>query len=150
MDPRTDDRTDPTSRWTDGHVPHLGFDQRVTTADTERVRTELAACAVVCQACAAACLHEDDAARLVDCATTDILCADVCEAAARVLHRDPALAADIALALLNLCVLSCQACAQECERHADHHDHCARCAAACRRCEDACKDLLQDITARAA
>jgi hypothetical protein len=33
-------------------------------------------------------------------------------------------------------------CAEECERHAEHHDHCRVCAEACRRCEEACSALL--------
>jgi hypothetical protein len=31
---------------------------------------------------------------------------------------------------------------EECDRHAEHHDHRRVCAGACRRCEQACNDIL--------
>jgi hypothetical protein len=37
------------------------------------------------------------------------------------------------------------ACAEECERHADHHEQCRICAEQCRRCEDACSAVLDAI-----
>jgi hypothetical protein len=39
-------------------------------------------------------------------------------------------------------VTVCRACAEECECHARHHEHCRLCAEECRRCERACDDLL--------
>jgi hypothetical protein len=33
----------------------------------------------------------------------------------------------------------------ECELHADMHEHCRICAEACRRCEQACQELLAAI-----
>jgi hypothetical protein len=37
----------------------------------------------------------------------------------------------------------CSDCAEECERHAAHHRHCAICAKACRACARACGELLE-------
>jgi hypothetical protein len=34
------------------------------------------------------------------------------------------------------------ACGDECERHAEMHEHCGICAEACRACEEACRELL--------
>jgi hypothetical protein len=43
------------------------------------------------------------------------------------------------------CLEACRTCGEECERHADHHDHCRVCAEACRRCEQACEDALSAL-----
>jgi hypothetical protein len=40
---------------------------------------------------------------------------------------------------------ACQVCGEECERHADDHEHCRIYAEACRRCEEACMDLLNTL-----
>jgi len=44
--------------------------------------------------------------------------------------------------LLEACVAICKSCGDECERHAQMHEHCRVCAEACRRCEQACRQLL--------
>ena len=38
-----------------------------------------------------------------------------------------------------------KACGDECEQHAQMHEHCRVCAEACRRCERACADLLATL-----
>lgn len=80
---------------------------------------------------------------MVQCIRTDQLCGDVCDLTARTFTRRSELAEDVAVALLNLCVLTCQACATECELH--DHEHCRACAEACRVCEAACKQLLRAL-----
>ena len=42
-------------------------------------------------------------------------------------------------------VVACLACAEECDQHAEHHEHCRLCAEVCRRCKNACDDLLATI-----
>jgi hypothetical protein len=69
-------------------------------------------------------------------------CADVCVATGRVLVRQTDYEHEIAKALLEACVRTCGICAQECERHAQMHEHCRLCAETCRRCEAACSRLL--------
>lgn len=41
--------------------------------------------------------------------------------------------------------LVCSTCGDECDQHADMHEHCRVCAEACRRCEDACNQVLAAI-----
>jgi hypothetical protein len=41
--------------------------------------------------------------------------------------------------------VACLACAEECDRHAAHHEHCRVCAAVCRRCKQACDELVLAI-----
>jgi hypothetical protein len=47
--------------------------------------------------------------------------------------------------MLEACSAACLASAEECERHAAHHEHCRVCAEVCRRCKKACDDLLAII-----
>ena len=104
-----------------------------------------AECAASCTSCADACLGEDTVAELVRCIRLNLDCADVCEATGRVLARQTAFDPELARRILEACALACRTCAEECERHADHHEHCRVCAGACRRCEQACDDLLSSI-----
>lgn len=99
-------------------------------------------CAQTCTACADACLGEDMVAELRTCITTDLNCADICDATGRVLSRQTGYDATLTRAVLEVCRDACRTCAQECEQHQDTHEHCRICAAACRRCEQACERLL--------
>ncbi|RDI34749.1 four-helix bundle copper-binding protein [Lentzea flaviverrucosa] len=105
----------------------------------------LIACAEACTACADACLSESSVAELTKCIRTDLDCADVCGATARVLSRHTAYDANVSRALLEACAVACKACGDECWSHADMHEHCRICAEACRACETACRDLLSTI-----
>lgn len=102
-------------------------------------------CAQACTACADACLSEDMVAELRKCIRTDLDCADICETTGRVLSRHTAYDANVTHAVLRACATACKTCGEECERHADMHDHCRLCAEACRRCEEACKRVLAAI-----
>ena len=106
---------------------------------------ECLACAQACTACADACLAEDEVDRLRRCITTDLACADVCSTTARVLSRQTDPHPAILRIVVEACMSACRECAEECEAHGDHHDHCAVCAEACRRCAKACQDLLDDL-----
>lgn len=102
-------------------------------------------CAQSCTACADACLSEDMVAELTKCIRTNLDCADICAATGSALSRHTGYDANITRAILEACVTACQACGDECSRHADMHDHCRICAEACRRCEQACRDLLATL-----
>jgi hypothetical protein len=88
-----------------------------------------------------ACRGEKDAQELVRCVRLNLDCADVCDAAGRILTRQTAPDLELLRATIETCAAACRVCGQECERHAAHHDHCRICADACRRCEQACNDL---------
>jgi hypothetical protein len=105
-------------------------------------------CAQACTTCADACLGEREGQRLMDlarCIRLNLHCADMCLTTGRLLSRQemPALAR----AVVEACALSCQLCAEECERHAGHMAHCRHCSDACRRCERACRALLTALPA---
>jgi hypothetical protein len=95
-------------------------------------------CAQACSACADACLGERDIHALAACVRLCLDCADICTASVRVLSRQQVPDSRLAMRLTHLCALICGACAEECERHAGEHAHCAECARVCRTCEEAC------------
>ncbi len=99
-------------------------------------------CVAACTACADACLGEETVGQLRRCITSDLGCADLCDATGRILSRQAGYDPDLTRAALTACRDACRSCGSECESHADHHEHCRVCAEACRRCEQACEALL--------
>ena len=106
---------------------------------------ECLACAQACTSCADACLGEQGVQELVRCIRLNLDCADVCEATGRLLTRQTAFEPTLARVLVEACAEACRACGEECESHAQHHEHCRVCAESCRRCEQACNDLLSSL-----
>lgn len=120
-------------------TPNAALANKKALADC--VKTCLA-CGFACSACADACLGEDDVEVLRRCIRLNLDCADLCLTSARILAR--VLDADMELIrpLVTACSRACGTCADECERHAQHHEHCKVCAEECRRCEQSCQALL--------
>jgi hypothetical protein len=104
---------------------------------------ECGECAAICTICADANLAEDDVRALVRCSRLCLDCADNCVVAGRILSRQTDPDPETQLAALAACLAACRASAEECERHAQHHEHCRLCAEECRRCERACEDMLR-------
>jgi hypothetical protein len=102
----------------------------------------LSDCAQACTACADDCLSEEMVAELTKCIRLNLDCADVCTATLRVVSRQTDYDANVTGPVLEACVAICRSCGDECERHAEMHEHCRVCAEACRRCEQACRNLL--------
>lgn len=102
-------------------------------------------CAQSCSICADACLGEQNVQMLIRCIRLNQDCADVCEATGRLLSRQTGVEWSLLRSQLQACAIACQVCGAECERHAQHHEHCRVCAESCRRCEEACKQLLSVI-----
>jgi hypothetical protein len=97
--------------------------------------------AQACTACADACIAEHDRA-LGPCIRLNLDCADLCNAASRILSRQLAPDLGVVSLTLQLCATVCDACAYECSHHAALHPHCGVCAVACRGCMEACRMLL--------
>jgi hypothetical protein len=108
---------------------------------------ECFACVVACTSCVDADLAEEDVEDLRNCIRLCLDCADVCEATGQVLTRQTSPEPRLVRSVLEACLLACRLCAEECERHAAHHEHCSICAETCRRCEQACADLLASFSA---
>jgi hypothetical protein len=78
---------------------------------------------------------------MVRCVRLCLDCADVCVATAGFISRQGEYDVHV-IAPLEACAAACTSCGDECERHAQMHEHCRVCANACRSCERACRDLL--------
>lgn len=104
-----------------------------------------AECAQVCTSCADACLSEEMVADLRKCIRTNLDCADICATTVRVLSRHTGYDATITRAQLEACIAACRSCGDECEQHAEMHEHCRVCAESCRACEAACSELLATL-----
>ena len=99
-------------------------------------------CAQACNADNAADLSEQNVAEMVRCIRLCLDCADVCGATVRVSSRQAESDASFTRRLLEACAAVCKSCGEECERHAQMHEHCRVCAEACRRGEQASVALL--------
>lgn len=82
---------------------------------------------------------------LCGCVGLNLDCADVCDTTGRVVTRQTEPDLRVVRVAIEACIVTRRACADECDRHAAHHDHCRVCAEVCRRCEQACSDLLASI-----
>ena len=102
----------------------------------------LSDCAQACTVDADADLSEQNVAEMVRCIRLCLDCADICTATIGVTGRQAAYDANVTKPLLEACVAICTSCGDECERHAQMHEHCRVCAEACRRCEQVCRELL--------
>lgn len=107
----------------------------------------LSMCEQICTSCADACLGENDhLTKLRRCIRTNLDCADVCSSTARLLVRQTETPNELLHAQLHACIVACQLCADECEKHASLHDHCKICAETCRHCQARCNFLLGEIS----
>jgi uncharacterized membrane protein len=102
-------------------------------------------CAQACTADTDADLSEQNVTDMVKCIRLCLNCADVCTATIAVTSRQAEYDANVAKPLLEACAAICKSCGDECERHAQMHEHCRICEQACRRCEQACRELLAAI-----
>jgi hypothetical protein len=90
-------------------------------------------------------LSEPDLADMVKCVRLCLHCTEVCTATAAVLSRPAEFDTLVVKPLVESCIAICQSCGDECERHAQMHDHCRVCEQACRQCEQACRKFLDAI-----
>jgi hypothetical protein len=119
----------------------LNFDAGMLAATIDALND----CAQACIADTDADLGEQNVAEMVKCIRLCLDCVDVCTATVGVTSRQAEFDPNVAKPLLEACVAICKSCGDECERHAQMHEHCRVCAEACRRCEQACRELLGAI-----
>jgi hypothetical protein len=120
--------------------PQVGADYN---EDLAEVVKHAMYCAAICNSCADACSAEDMDMRACIRLCSD--CSDVCEATYRIATRRTAGNVDVIEAMLQTCILACETCAAECDRH--DHDHCRRCAKMCRECAADCRKALAGMRA---
>ena len=105
-------------------------------------------CAQACISCADACLAEDMVDMLRQCIRLNLDCADVCAATGRLASRRTGSNELLLRTMLEACSEACRLCGDECDRHAEEHEHCRICAEACERCERACIEAARTIRPR--
>ena len=96
-------------------------------------------CAAICTSCADACVAEEMDMR--QCVRSCLDCADVCDRVMKVATRRTGSNEVVLREALQLCVTTCDLCAEECAKH--DNDHCRRCAEMCRECAGDCRAALE-------
>ena len=96
-------------------------------------------CAAICTSCADACVAEEMDMR--QCVRTCLDCADVCDMVMKVATRRTGSNEVVLREALQLCITTCDLCAEECAKH--DNDHCRRCAEMCRECARDCRAALE-------
>jgi hypothetical protein len=104
-------------------------------------------CAASCTSCADADLGESDVQMMMRCVRLCLDCADLWQTTGRIVTRQTAPDVAVVRATVEACIVACRACRVECDRHAEHHEHCRICSEVCERCEQACGDLLASLPA---
>lgn len=99
-------------------------------------------CSQLCTACADACLGEENIQPLIRCIRLNQDCADICATTGRMLVRLNRPDWAVIRSQLQACTAACHECGNECEHHADMHEHCKICLEACRDAEESLKNLL--------
>lgn len=92
-------------------------------------------CAIVCEACSASCLREDNVKMMAYCIVLERDCVDLCGLAATLMARNSRLSRE----MCRICAEACRACAEECTKHP--MEHCQACAKACRECAEVCEKM---------
>ncbi len=126
--------------------PHPVQDEDGLLAD---VISSLHTCVLTCTSCADACLAESMVDELRRCIRLNLDCSDVCHATAELLSRQTEPDWSLISQQLRACATACRVCGDECQRHADMHEHCRICAEACRHCEQMCNRMLEAISSGA-
>lgn len=126
----------------DTHPGPLGGGSGVDPEAIARCIEACAECAQLSTMCADACLGEPSVQEMLSCIRSDLDCADVCAATARVVARQTAFDRTVVRTLVSACAEICGTSAEERERHAAHHEHCRICGEATRRCQQACEQLM--------
>ena len=119
-----------------------------TQMDTQSVTRCLEACMEcleTCNSCADACIAEQNVSMLKHCIRLNRDCADICEASARILSRQNETDWRLVHSIMETMSMACRLCAEECEQHAEHHEHCRLCAEVCRECEQVCDQMMQSL-----
>lgn len=122
--------------------PHA---QGSAAADVLKFIEEAYDCAQTCTSCADACLGEEMVQDLTQCIRMNLDCADICVATGAMASRRTGRNVDVLSAAIQACAEACRVCGDECQQHAEAHEHCRICADACRSCEQACRDALPQV-----
>lgn len=103
------------------------------------------------EACSAAsmaatmCADADGGEGMGRCASMCMNTADVAMAMMRMMMRPGGYDMGVMTSMVSACMAMGEACAAECEQHADMSEHCRICAAACRAMVDSCSTMMSSM-----
>jgi hypothetical protein len=105
------------------------------------------ACEQACTVCASCMMGTESggAMHMEMCLNT----ADMSNTMMRMMMRPAGLHAASMMAMLDAMVTQCNACADECMKHADMHEDCAMCAEVCRQCAMSCQKAIDAMKSMA-
>lgn len=119
-----------------------------STAGTGMDMTTMQGCMEACSAAAMAatmCADADSGENMARCASMCMNTADVATAMMRMMMRPGGYDMTVMHAMTTACMSMGEACAAECERHAEMSEHCRICASACRAMVDACSQMMSGM-----
>lgn len=104
--------------------------------ERKKLVIKLAECLNACNTCFDACLNDNHVKIMTECIRLCRECSSICCNALVLIHDG----SRFNRLVLNICILACQRCADECRKFA--HPHCRECAEACDACRQACERYL--------
>lgn len=118
-------------------------DMAMPDIDMSMLQDCIEACSACEQACTmcASCMMGDEAGGAMHmemCMNT----ADACNTMMRMMMRPSGMHVESMMAMLSATIMQCNACADECMKHADMHEDCKMCAEVCRQCAVACQKVM--------
>lgn len=93
-----------------------------------------------------ACLAEDTVAEMRQCIRLCLDCTGICVTTGAMATRRTGSNVEVLQEVMKACEAACRTCGQECQQHAELHDHCRICAEACLRCAESCRDALNEVS----
>ncbi|MCU1443054.1 MAG: hypothetical protein JWQ59_1204 [Cryobacterium sp.] len=91
-----------------------------------------------CTMCAGSMMGED----MMMCSGMCMNCADTCNTMMRMMMRPNGMHMDSMSAMLTATMAMCNACADECMKHAEMSEECRMCADVCRQCAMTCQKMM--------
>ena len=107
-------------------------------------------CVEACSAASMAatmCADADGGEGMGRCGSMCMNTADVAMTMMRMMMRPTGYDMSVMSSMMTACMAMGEACAAECERHADMSEHCRICASACRAMVDACSTAMSSMRA---
>lgn len=123
-------------------------DPSLSDADMAMMQECIEACSACEQACTmcASCMmgsEAEGAMHMEMCMNT----ADMCNTTMRMMLRPAGMNMPAMMAMFEATIMQCNACADECMKHADMHEDCKMCAEVCRQCAMACQKMMDSMKA---
>ena len=117
-----------------------------TSMDMSMMQRCMEACSAAAMA-ATMCADADGGEGMGRCASMCMNTADVATAMMRMMMRPGSYDMAVMSPMMSACMAMGEACAAECDQHAEMSEHCRICASACRAMVEACSSMMSSMTA---